>query len=604
MTLRKKYLNLSIKYKLLILVYLILLVNATAFGVYSYSVSVRQVRERITTSNKEVVRQISSSITFLQNDTVDLSSFIAINNGIQTVLDSATREELSLPRQQLKNLDALEFILSAIVTKDYLTGMVLYDSKGNPVYNEFTDGSSGLVSLGRSKTPDIRSQMDTLDGKPYWFRIEGSGNPLLQNTPNAKIVMGRVVKNVDNNDKIGYVLLFINQSTIEDIYSNNLRNSDESFFITDLEGRLVSNAGRKPSSEMLREIDLYHQKYPLSNSSLTLKDGNDDVLVSSAAIPSSNWRICYAIPMKNMISQISSIKRFTILMIILAAILTFPFIYMISMYFTAPIKKLLQSMKRFEKGYFDERVDFKYADEIGMLGNGYNRMVGNIKELIDSSYKLQIKEKEAELRALQAQINPHFLYNTLNTIYWKAVKTDQTEISEMTLMLSKLFRLTLNMGRDWVPLSDEKELIYCYLSLQAIRFKSRLRFEIDIEDEIIGYGVPKLLLLPFVENSIVHGIGDRAEGGEITVSAYKQTDRLYFVIRDNGLGMNNEVVDALNHADYEKYRDPQKQHGFGVQNVIERLELTYGNEYSLEFTSTLGEGATVRMSFPIQGSRI
>lgn len=599
MVIRKAYLDLSIKYKLLIFFYIIILIISVTYGLYSYTISVEQVRERISTANSEVVKQISSNISFLQNDTIDLSSFIAINNGIQTVLQSSYNEEIPLPKQQLQNLNAMEFILSAIVTKDYLSGIILYDTKGHHIYNEFTDGSSGINDLNVSSSIDIYKKINSYDGKPFWFSTDSNSGKLLQNNSNSKICMGRVIKNADTNEKIGYIILFINKATVEYIYKNNLHSNGESFFIIDENNKLVSNTGKPINQNTIKEINELTNSGPQEQSSFNTKIDNDSMLVTYSPITSSGWRIYYSVPMKNMIDQISSIKRFTILMIFFAIIFTFPFILMISTYFTAPIKKLLTSMKKFEKGDFDERVDFKYSDEIGMLGNGYNKMVGNIKELIDTSYKLQIKEKEAELRALQAQINPHFLYNTLNTIYWKAVKTDQYEISEMTLLLSQLFRLTLNMGKDWVTLADEKELIYCYLSLQSIRFKDRLTFTIDIDPSLLKCMTPKLILQPFVENAVIHGIGDRTEGGHISISANLINDKLCFVIHDNGLGMNSEMVKALNSSDFDTNEAQLKQGGYAIRNVVERLKLTFNEEYSLKFMSKLGEGTCIEIEIPI-----
>lgn len=598
MNIRKIYLNLSIKYKLLLFFYIVILIISITYGFFSYTISVKQVKDKISTANTEVVNQISSNIAFLQNDTIDLSTFIGINNGIQTVLDGSYNDSIPLPKKQLQNLQSMEFILSAIVTKDYLSGVILYDKNGRPIYNEFTDGSSGINYLSSSSSLDIFKKMNALDGRPLWFSIM-SNETLLQNNSYSKIAMGRVVKNVDNNDKIGYIVLFINKYTIQDIYRKNLHSSDESFFILDNSGKLISNSGKQLDPLGLKQINQLTHESSGVRSYFSTKIDNENMLVTYAPIVPAGWKIYYSVPLKNMIDQISSIKRFTIMMIFWAVIFTFPFILMISTYFTAPLKKLLKSMKKFEKGDFEEKVDFKYSDEIGMLGSGYNKMVSNIKELIDNTYKLQIKEKEAELRALQAQINPHFLYNTLNTIYWKAVKTEQHEISEMTLLLSQLFRLTLNMGKDWVTLGDEKELIYCYLSLQTIRFKDRLKFTLDIDDSLLKYMIPKLILQPFVENAVIHGIGDRTEGGTIIVSARLTNNKLRFLIEDNGLGMNSEMVKALNSSDFVTYDNKSERGGYAIGNVIERLRLTYNENYSLKFLSKLGEGTCIEIQIPL-----
>lgn len=247
-------------------------------------------------------------------------------------------------------------------------------------------------------------------------------------------------------------------------------------------------------------------------------------------------------------------------------------------------------------------MHFSGEDEIGELGRGYNAMIMHIKDLIERVYKLHISEKEAELKALQAQINPHFLYNTLDTIFWKANKKQVPEISEMVYALSKIFRLSLNRGEDITTVAQEKELIHNYLVLQQIRFKEKLSYQINFDPRIMSLSIPKLILQPFVENAIIHGIEGQESGGRITINGRLENDRMVFKISDDGVGMPEEkITQVLINRDH-KQNIPSAtvvSGGYAIGNVLERLELYYHSDYDLQFDSRPGCGTTVTIKIPV-----
>jgi two-component system sensor histidine kinase YesM len=226
-------------------------------------------------------------------------------------------------------------------------------------------------------------------------------------------------------------------------------------------------------------------------------------------------------------------------------------------------------------------------------------MVENIKQLIDDSYILQIKEKEAEFNALQAQINPHFLYNTLEMIYWEAEAANQTHIGEMVISLSRLFRLSLNKGNNYTSLAKEKEFIENYQILQKMRFKNDLNYNIQIEDNILNFTVLKLILQPFVENAILHGFGKKRGKVTLSIQGLKIGDHLYFKIEDDGIGMEPETLKKIVDDEHE---DPthisQGSGGYAIKNINKRLGLYYKDNYQLKFTSELGKGTVVEILVP------
>ena len=226
-------------------------------------------------------------------------------------------------------------------------------------------------------------------------------------------------------------------------------------------------------------------------------------------------------------------------------------------------------------------------------------MVGDIKKLIDENYVIKLSEKESELAALQAQINPHFLYNTLDSLYWQATEAGNDEIAESILDLSQLFRLVLNQGKSVVTIEQEINLITHYLQIQKMRFPRKINYEITVAPEVAKVKIPKLILQPFVENAIVHGFENVSTACLLTVCAERQEDYVRFVIKDDGIGMNKEQLASLwesEPANYSKVRIGR----YAIKNIRERLQLRYHDAFHLEILSDVGKGTTVILEVPYE----
>lgn len=261
-------------------------------------------------------------------------------------------------------------------------------------------------------------------------------------------------------------------------------------------------------------------------------------------------------------------------------------------------------MRRLQTGDFTQRVFFEGNDEIGLLGHGYNLMVQRIKELINDVYASSLKQKEAELKALQAQIRPHFLYNTLNTICWEAEKKGDKEIADMVYSLSQVFCLSLNDGRDTFTLEQEVEHVTNYLFLQKNRFRERFEFEIFLDERIKDYIVPKLLLQPLAENAVIHGIEPLSGSGLISVRAIRKDRFIILEVQDNGAGITSDRLQELRQGLIAEISLPEADNvgrsGFALMNVQERLELFFV-EASLHIESTEGSGTRIIIQIAVEG---
>jgi two-component system sensor histidine kinase YesM len=250
-------------------------------------------------------------------------------------------------------------------------------------------------------------------------------------------------------------------------------------------------------------------------------------------------------------------------------------------------------------GKFDQQVEVLTHDEVGEVAECFNRMVLAIKELIDKNYVITLQEKESELAALQAQINPHFLYNTLDSLYWQAMEQDNEEIAESILALSQLFRLVLSQGKREVTVGQETELVSRYLQIQQMRFSRRLQYEVTVEDAVKQEKIPKLILQPFVENAIVHGFENVSTCCKVTVTAAQRKNRMHFEITDTGIGMSQSQIDEIWEEEPDAYRK-QRIGRYAIKNIRERLERRYKEDFILEIKSEVGKGTTVILELPCE----
>lgn len=275
-----------------------------------------------------------------------------------------------------------------------------------------------------------------------------------------------------------------------------------------------------------------------------------------------------------------------------------PVMVFVSNIVSKPLHTLSTAMENFKKGDFSQKIEVATGDEVGEAAACFNRMVDDMRELIDKNYVLALRERESELDVLQAQINPHFLYNTLDSLYWKAIESGNEEMGEDIFSLSQLFRLVLNRGNGIVTVRLETELLERYLHIQKMRFGKRLQYHISVDECILEEEIPKLILQPFVENAIVHGFEKAGSDYTLDITGEKKEERMVFHIIDTGIGMSEKQVEAVwEKKDTGKYAS-QRIGRYAIKNVKERLELVYREEYELTIESREGKGTTVAVTVP------
>ncbi len=287
--------------------------------------------------------------------------------------------------------------------------------------------------------------------------------------------------------------------------------------------------------------------------------------------------------------------------IILAIILISWFI---SGMITSPIRELESKMRKVQKGDFDALINLEYGEkEVVELADSYNAMVIKIKELMRKNKEEHEAKRQSELNALQAQINPHFLYNTLDSIMWMAESGQNNEVVEMVTALARLFRISISKGRKKIHVYEELEHARNYLLIQKRRYKEKFQFHIEADEAVKHLISLKLILQPIIENAIYHGIEYMVDEGQININVEAVGDLLIYTVSDNGLGMDRETCRSLLHSG-EEVQPSKGGSGVGVRNVDERIKLSYGPKYGLEIESEIEIGTKVRIVLPrIEGDQ-
>lgn len=265
---------------------------------------------------------------------------------------------------------------------------------------------------------------------------------------------------------------------------------------------------------------------------------------------------------------------------------------------TIPISRLCKVTKRVSAGDFSVRAEVNASGEISTLTDSFNSMIIRMGEFVERITREERNLRDTELKLLQAQVNPHFLYNTLDAIIWLAEAKQTEQVVSMVSSLSNFFRTTLSKGKDYIKVSEELSHIKSYLEIQQFRYRDIMEYEVNIPEELYDYSILKLTLQPIVENALYHGIKNKREKGKIIVNGILQNGKLIFTVSDNGIGMQKEQLVRLQKDIEEGNVDTREKGGFGLVNVEERIDLNYGKEYGLTFDSEYGVGTRATITIP------
>ena len=416
-----------------------------------------------------------------------------------------------------------------------------------------------------------------------------------ENSYSWVISLSRAVEVTDEGKATQALLLInLNYRYFEETFSNvNLGNGGY-VYLTNDRGDIIWHP---------KQNEIYSGRFNEDNKyAATLKDGitvenlrGKNITLNVRTIGYTGWKLVGVTPSAAL--GIDGIKfRFFVLFVadlflfLLAMINAF-----ISDKISNPIKRLDGSVREIESGNLDVEIVPSGSYEVEHLGKSIKNMLGRIKVLMSDLVAEHNAKRKSEFDTLQSQINPHFLYNTLDIIVWMIENENSDKAVNIVTALAKFFRISLSKGKNIITVKDEVEHVRNYLMIQNMRFKNRFEYSIDVDEKVLSYSSLKLMLQPLVENAIYHGMEFMDGDGEIDVKVFKEDNSLYFTITDNGLGMSEDMVETLLSKDFVPSK---KGSGIGVKNVNERIKLYFGSEYGLKVESEPDEGTKITIHLP------
>ena len=363
-------------------------------------------------------------------------------------------------------------------------------------------------------------------------------------------------------------------------------------------GEVISSTDKEMLGSMLPQQELLEQMYDeQGNGYVTAVDGGRKVVFFYAKSSSFDWYLVNAVPLSVFMADSRSSMAVILSSMMLCAIFGITFALIQRRYIIRPIRQLLVQIGQIKEGNFIQLQEDCPADEIGGLNREVNDMSQKLKNLIEEVFTAKIKEQEAELKVLISQINPHFFYNTLDSIHWMAIRNKDYAVADQLEALSEIFRHVLSRGSDMVTVKSEVEFLNHYMMLMQARFGRRIRIHIYLPEELNTHLIPKLIIQPLVENAILHGLEPKKEGGLIEVTVGRSPSALEIMVSDDGVGADEDQIRSRmnGHSDL--------QDTFALCNIDERIKLRYGNGYGLKFESRMGVGCRVTVTLPFEGEQ-
>ena len=450
----------------------------------------------------------------------------------------------------------------------------------------------------------VNQDLDLNTQEWYATALEKPNGPILTSSHVQHIISGErpwvitlsrgIRDQSGSGEKEGVFFIDLNYSAISGLCDQSTVGTKGYAFILDAKGNIVYHPQQQ---QLYNELQTENISLIMDTDEDTVLTGtgNDGKLYSISRSEKTGWTVVDCTNVKELLSKSRQAQSVYVLTAIILVIVALLFSRFMARSITLPIQKLRDSMKKVQEGDFsvsDVVVDSK--NEIGSLTKSFDVMTHRIHELMEQNVHEQEEKRKSELKALQSQINPHFLYNTLDSIIWMAEGKKNEEVVLMTASLARLLRQSISNEDEVVPIANEVEYARGYLTIQKMRYKDKLEFQIEVDSSILYIPLIKLVLQPIIENAIYHGLKYKESKGLLIVKGFMKDGNAVLQVIDDGVGMDEETLAHI----YDKHKVNYHSNGVGVYNVQKRLKLYYGEDYGITYTSELGKGTTATITIP------
>lgn len=527
-------------------------------------------------------------------------------NAVADNIDYSLQEMEQLSNSILLNRELINSLKNQ-QTETYLTSLNSYYASSVLVEGIYTYSSMGYQSVGANIADGLESfpidQLENTSGEIIWFPAEEKDISILSsNIEKNYFSMGRKILEINSLEELGYMRIEADEQILQETYKNLIEDGGN-IYIFDMQGNPLSSSDENLKWAKSQEQALI-QEILLNDSSGNVEytDNGTAFVAIYSSCNNAHWRIVKTIPENILYADINNIQIFAAFAGIsfFIAMLTVSLLYAGKI--TQPITKMIAQMQEVEEGNLSVRVHNDVNYELDSLGESFNHMIQRIEELMEHVVLTERNKNELELEVLHAQINPHFLYNTLNTIRWMAKIKGEDSINNALVALVKLLRVSISLGNSMITIKEEIDYIENYLVIQRLRFNQLFKISYTIQKEYEDIYIPKLILQPIVENSLIYGI-DEAEtfAGQarlLTIRIYTQktADSLEIIVEDNGPGIKEDILENL----FTDEKNINKFSTVGLNNVNQRLQMYFGYSYGLNVFSRIGEGTKIIIRVPIQ----
>lgn len=553
--------HLPFKQKLVLSYLIVVIVPILILGIYAYNQSKHLLQTQAQQSLEAYAGKIASNIEEKLGRYEVIIRFIAFNTRIQQILGNTYDNFSDLSVDYLKDVEPFFSNISAM--NEDLQQITVYTATGLPQFGNLIQPLDLAVNSS-------------------WYEEASKSGDILWFFDGGELYAVQKIVNAYSSRVLGYLYLKLEHNSILD-GSLVMEAENYGIVVADKRNEIVYDREVKGSA-----VSAFSYA---NGADRAVPKAGDKYIASTKSIARAGLTLTYYVPIDGMNREIGWILRVALMIALLCLVVVGVAIFFFSTHFVKRLQSLNDKMKKTEKGDFDLSIVSDYRDEVGQLTNQFGKMVRRLDELIKDGYEKEIAKKEAELRALQAQINPHFLYNSLSVMNWKAIRMGADEISYVATRLSKFYRAVLNKGHSTISLKEELENIRTYIELQLMFRKNNFDVDYRIDGSIGEFVVPNFFLQPIVENAIEHGIIQKREGrGCLTITGGLRDGCIEIEIEDNGPGMKEEVVRGIL---------SEKHSGYGLRNVDERIRLFTGQAYGLQIRSSEGAGTEVAVRLPI-----
>ncbi|CAH0438953.1 sensor histidine kinase [Clostridium neonatale] len=560
----KFFRNMKFRYKLITTYILLGVIPMTIMGLVWYNqtrtILMKQEKSSIENYLTQAVSNMDNQLRIYNN----LSDYIAFNQQISHVVSHEYDSYYDMYNQFSNVLDPM--LASLKYFHSDINQITIY-TKNNVVKHNTT-----LAPITEIENED-------------WYKVIKGNNDIhwFVSQDEKKVFCVRNIPTLENNYEVGVLYVQVDYEKLFESFKQ-MNDSNYGIFIMDELGDNIFNFDQFEDLNKSRKMTFDEFNKGIGKENI--------YTIVTAHSVNNNWTVSLYKPQKLIYESTNFMITGNVIAIMLLIVFSIIITSVLSKVMVSGLEKLRANMEEVEKGNMEITVKSNNEDEVGALIRGFEKMIIQIKALIEDVYESRLIQKDYEMKALQAQINPHFLYNSLSLINWMALETDQEDISKITLSLSTFYRTALNKGKNILRVRDEIKNMRSYLDIQLMMHDYEFDVDVQVEEDILDYNILNLILQPLIENAINHGIDLKTNGrGCIKIIGEKQNDEIVLIVSDNGVGMSNEQAESIL---------TNKSNGYGVKNVNERIKLYYGEQYQLKIESEIGIGTKVKVTIPIR----